>query len=70
MHIRVHNAVKKLVNCKWLVPVSDSDILNYPLCDDVVKEKTMIFNKFYTTENFVLEQYSKWVENEKLIEVE
>jgi len=30
----------------------------------------MIFNKFYTTENFVLEQYSKWVENEKLIEVE
>lgn len=70
MHMRVHNAVKKLVNCKWLVPVSDSDILNYPLCDDVVKEKTMIFNKFYTTENFVLEQYSKWVENEKLIEVE
>lgn len=70
MHVKVHNAVKKLVNCKLLVPVSDSEIVNYPLCDEIIKEKTMIFNKFYTTEKFVLDQYSKWVENEKLIEVE
>lgn len=70
MHVSVHNAVKKIVNCKLLVPVFDRDIANYPLCDDMTKEKTMIFNKFYTTENFVLDQYSKWVKNEKLIEVE
>lgn len=70
MHVGVHNVVRKLVNCKLLVPVSDSDIVNFPLSDDIVKEKTMIFNKFYTTEIFVLEQYGKWVENEKLIEVE
>ena len=70
MHISVHNAVRKIVNCKLLVPAFDRDIVNYPLCDDIIKEKTMIFNKFYTTENFVLDQYSKWVENEKLIEVE
>ena len=70
MHVKVYNAVNKLVNCKLLVPVSDSEIVNYPLCDEIIKEKTMIFNKYYTTEKFVLDQYSKWVENEKLIEVE
>lgn len=70
MHVNVHNVVRKLVNCKFFVPASDDDIVNYPLCDGIIKEKTMIFNIFYTTEIFVLDQYSKWVENEKLIEVE
>ena len=44
MHISVHNAVRKIVNCKLLVPAFDRDIVNYPLCDDIIKEKIMIFN--------------------------
>lgn len=69
MHIRVHDAVKKHFLCKLLVPALDKDIEKYPLNDNEIKEKKDIFNNFYTTENFVLDQYSKWVENEKLIEV-
>ena len=70
MHQRAHNSVKKQIKCKLLVPASDDNIENYPLDNNTVAEKTMIFEKYYTTEVFVLDQYSKWVENEKLIEVE
>ena len=70
MHIRVHDAVKKNINCKLLVPALDKDIENYPLHDKEIAEKIQIFNKFYKTELFVLEQYNKWVVNEKLIKDE
>lgn len=70
MHIRVHEAVKKHAKCKLLVPALDNDIHNYPLNDSEIKEKKDIFNKYYKTELFVLDMYKKWVENEKLIEVE
>ena len=67
MHINVHNAVKEIVDCELFVPAFDSEIDNYPLTDDFIKEKTMIFQKYYTTESFVLDQYEKWVKNEMLI---
>ena len=70
MHVRAHNAVKKNVNCKLLVPALDKDIEKYPLQDKEITEKTQIFNNFYKTELFVLEQYNKWVVNEKLVGVE
>ncbi len=67
MHQRVHKAVKKLAKCKLLVSCFDKDIEDYPLPAEIIKEKKMIFNKFYTTEIFVLDQYKKWVRNEKLV---
>lgn len=70
MHQRVHTAVKKQVNCKLWVPALDNDIENYPLKNEEIAEKVAIFNKHYKTELFVLDMYEKWVENEKLIEVE
>lgn len=68
MHIRVHNVVKANVSCDLFVPVLDCDIEKHPLNNNLVDEKTIIFEKYYTTELFVLEQYSKWVKNEKLIQ--
>lgn len=70
MHIRVHNAVKKVSQCKILVPALDNDIEKYPLSSEECEEKKKIFEKYYTTELFVLDMYSKWVVNEKLIEDE
>lgn len=70
MHIRVHQAVKKYTKCSLLVPALDNDIVNFPLNESEIKEKKEIFNKYYTTELFVLDMYSKWVVNEKLVEVE
>ena len=70
MHVRVHNAVKNNVNCKLLVPALDCEIENYPIDSKDITEKTQIFNNFYKTELFVLEQYNKWVVNEKLVGVE
>ena len=66
MHKRVHECVKNLAKCKVITPISDAFIENYPISDKEIKEKTMIFNSFYTTEKFVLNEYSKWVINEKL----
>lgn len=70
MHIRVHSAVKKLSQCKLLVPALDNDIEKYPLSSEECEEKKKIFEKYYTTELFVLDMYNKWVVNEKLVEVE
>lgn len=70
MHIRVHNAVKKLSQCKLLVPALNNDIDKYPIPNAECEEKKKIFEKYYTTELFVLDMYSKWVVNEKLIEDE
>lgn len=70
MHIRVHEAVKKHAKCKLLVPALDNEIEKFALNDNAIKEKKDIFNKYYKTELFVLDMYKKWVENEKLIEVE
>ncbi|MBR3909092.1 MAG: hypothetical protein IKJ50_05170 [Clostridia bacterium] len=70
MHIRVHEAVKKIVKCRLFVPALDKDIENFSLNENEIKEKTAIFNKYYKSELFVLDIYSKWVKNEKLIEVD
>jgi LmbE family N-acetylglucosaminyl deacetylase len=68
MHRRVHDAVASVVDCTLLTPVDKDHIRNYPLANEDYKEKVNIFQTIYTTELFVLEQYSEWVENEKLVE--
>ncbi len=68
MHVRVHRAVKDIVDCDLFVPALDCYIENYPLSVNDIDEKTMIFQNYYTTERFVLDQYEKWVKNEKLVQ--
>ncbi len=67
MHRRVHLAVKELYKGELLVPALDKDIECFPLEKNLIDEKIMIFNKYYTTELFVLDEYKKWVINEKLV---
>ena len=70
MHIRVHNAVKKITTCDLYVPVNELDIIHYSLDDENKKEKIEFFKNIYTTQCFVLDMYEQWVENEKLVKVE
>ena len=66
MHSRVHFAVVSESLVPVFVPVNRYVISNYPLDVYLIKEKQYIFNHFYTTESWVLDQYSMWVDNEKL----
>lgn len=66
MHIRVHDAVVSNINIPVLVPQCDECIEKYPLNEQNVFEKKDIFRNIYVTETWVIDQYTKWVENEKL----
>ena len=70
MHIRVHNAVKKIAICDLYVPVNESDIINYPLNDKNITEKIEMFKNVYYTQMFVLDMYEHWVKNEKLVKAD
>lgn len=67
-HRHVHDVVVSMATCKILTPVSSDEIEQYPLQSDIVEEKRRMFQRIYTTETFVLEQYRDWVEHERLIE--
>lgn len=69
-HQLVHNCVVELVDFETFVPASVHDIEKYPIDVESIKEKEYIFNNFYKTETFVLEQYSVWVNHEKLFRYE
>ena len=68
MHVRVHDAVTEIMDCRILCPVKADEITLYPLEKAEADEKTAIFNNEYTTELFVLDQYKDWVVNECLEE--
>ena len=51
------------------VPVDAKRIGNYPADEKNFEEKRYIFSNIYTTEKWVLEQYSIWVNHEKLEQV-
>ncbi|GEM_PF-4622430 len=69
-HQLTHRCVVKQANCEIFVPVSSQEIVNHPIDSENVKEKENIFNNFYVTETFVLDEYSNWVKNEKLVRFE
>ena len=70
-HMRVHKCVVSNVDdVEILVPVSENELQQYPLPSEIVEEKTFIFNNYYLTETFVLDEYSDWVKNEKLVRYE
>jgi len=66
-HQKVHSAVKSVYNGKILNPVYQTEINCYPVNKLILEEKMAIFNDYYISEKFVLEQYSDWVRNEKLV---
>lgn len=66
MHKRIHDAVLAVSLIPVWVPVSKYSLINYPLDNNSIEEKRSIFNSFYSTEKWVIEQYSLWMNNEKL----
>ena len=65
-HKLVHNCVIKNVDCEIYVPVSAERITHYPLDNETINEKKKIFEDFYVTETFVIDEYKEWLENEQL----
>lgn len=66
MHQRVHQAVTDIAQCSVYVPVSSSQIENYPLPAEQAGEKQEIFRTFYASEDFVPTLFGKWIVNEQL----
>ena len=70
-HIRVHDAVMSLCQSKpVLCPVDRSKIKEYPLDDESIKDKRYIFENFYKSEKWVLDEEESgapvWVTHEQL----
>ncbi len=70
-HKRVHNAVFAVAKGKKIFcPADRSEIENYPISDEKIEEKRYIFNNFYTTEAWVLDEEEAgthvWVIHEHL----
>ena len=70
-HKLVHEIVVKTLNKQLpiICPVHKNHIEMYPLSEELINEKCKIFKNFYKTESWVIEQYSIWVKNEKLINI-
>ena len=66
MHRRVHDAVIQEIRVPIWVPIDSKRIHDYPLREEISDEKRQIFKTIYTTEKWVLEQYSLWVDHEQL----
>ena len=56
-HCKVHNAVNDYIDCQIYVPVTADRIGLFPINEEIIEEKKYIFNNFYVTETFVLEEY-------------
>ena len=66
MHKRIHDVVISCAKIPVMAPVMRDRIRNFPLDNRSVEEKRHLFLSIYTTEKWVLEQYSLWVMNEKI----
>lgn len=66
MHARLYKVIKELSVENLITTVSEERIEDFPLQADLIEEKISIFRKYYKSELFVLEQYVKWIENERL----
>ena len=66
MHQRVHQAVVSQAEFPVWVPANADRIKDFPITEKDFAEKRYIFSNIYTTEKWVLEQYSMWVNHEKL----
>lgn len=71
MHERVGRAVKNNIPCKIFTTVSADRIGDSAneLTEEEKKEKINIFNTIYSSQDFVLQEYSVWVSHEKTEEI-
>lgn len=68
MHKRISECVNEVVNIPVLMPTIEEKMKEYRVVDNQLNEKIDKFNRFYSTELFVLEQYSFWMSHENLEE--
>lgn len=66
-HKAVHQAVMSIIDCKVLVPETESELMKWPLSRDDREEKVELFRKLYYTEAWVIDELPGWVNNENLI---
>lgn len=71
-HMRVHKAVASVLkkngsDAILLYPETKEYIAEHPLPRKVIEEKEKIFKTIYTTESWVLDEDTVWVENECLV---
>lgn len=72
MHKRVGNAVRNVVkNCRLFTTVSADEIgeKENELSEEEKAEKIKIFKTIYSSQDFVLDEYSVWVSHEKTEEI-
>lgn len=71
MHKRVGRAVAKVVKCRLFTTVNADEIdrAENKLSSEEKAEKTKIFKTIYSSQDFVLDEYSVWVSNEKTEEL-
>lgn len=67
-HRMVHEAVVRVSNIPVYVPAPHDEMVNFPLSQNVIDEKKAIFQTIYTTEKWVVDEYSFWLTHEKLIQ--
>lgn len=70
MHRRVGRIVQENADCRVFTTVSadELDRTENELSEEEKKEKIRIFKEIYSSQDFVLEQYSLWVAHEKITE--
>ncbi len=71
MHKRIGRVVSENVDIPLFTTVSADEISakQNRLSEEEIKEKTNIFKTIYRSQEFVLDHYPQWVENEKITEV-
>ncbi|MCQ2479413.1 MAG: PIG-L family deacetylase [Clostridia bacterium] len=72
MHKRVGKAVIKTAECPVFTTVHPDaiDDKSNRLTESELKEKVEIFETIYKSQDFVLDHYPQWVQNEKITEVQ
>ena len=70
MHKRIGRIVPQNVNCRVFTTVSADEIdrAENELSQEEKEEKINIFKNIYSSQDFVLEMYSQWVNNEEIRE--
>lgn len=67
-HKMVHDAVARVSIIPVYAPALCKEMSKYPLSQSDVEEKIAMFKKVYTTESWVIDEYSFWLTHEKLVE--
>lgn len=66
-HIFIHDVVLKTCKLPTVVPATIDELRCHPVSLEDCTEKVELFNRCYTTERFVVGQYTEWVKHEWLV---